>query len=182
MRVSNRRQARQRRASRRANAWILFGYIGVTISAASLKSWQTAGAQHIVGWLAKTNAIVWDTITLAATLGALALGVREMVLAYFMRKEYEEDLALLVQNQQVQAETVQQQAETVQQQAETVQQQAEMARQQAESARQQAESARQQAETVKELADAVQQLLEQNRLLLERLDRQSNGHSPESPD
>ena len=175
MRVSNRRRVSQRHASRRANAWILFGYIGVTISAASLKSWQTTGAQHIVGWLAKTNAIVWDTITLAATLGALALGVREMVLAYFMRKEYEEDLALLVQNQQVQAETVQQQAEMARQQAE-------MARQQAESARQQAESARQQAETVKELTDTVQQLLEQNRLLLERLDRQSNGHSPESPD
>lgn len=67
-----------------------------------------------------------------------------MVLAYFIRKEYEEDLALLLQNQQVQVGTVQQQAEM----------------------------ARQQAETVKDLTTAVQQLLEQNRLLLERLDRQ----------
>ena len=128
--------------------------------AAALKAWQTVVSSYPVGWLAKTNVIIWDTITLAATLGALALGVREMVLAYFMRKEYEDDLAALLQNQQVQAETVQQQAEL---------------------ARQQAELARQQAETVRGLTDAVQQLLEQNRLLLERLDRQSNGHNPESP-
>ncbi|MYC33443.1 MAG: hypothetical protein F4X64_09735 [Chloroflexi bacterium] len=164
MRRSGQRQTRQRRVSRRANAWILSGYFGIASSAAALKAWQTIVSPHIVDWLAKTNAIVWDTITLAATLGALALGVREMVLAYFIRKEYEEDLDdmrrgyeedldALLRNQKEQAETV----------------------------RQQAEMARQQSETVKELTDAVQQLLEQNRLLLERLDRQSNGHNPESP-
>ena len=160
MRGSRQRQTRQRRVSRRVNAWILGGYVGIAALAAALKAWQTVVSSYPVGWLAKTNVIIWDTITLAATLGALALGVREMVLAYFMRKEYEDDLAALLQNQQVQAETVQQQAEL---------------------ARQQAELARQQAETVRGLTDAVQQLLEQNRLLLERLDRQSNGHNPESP-
>lgn len=171
MRGSRQRQTRQRRVSRRANAWILSGYFGIASSAAALKAWQTIVSPHIVDWLAKTNAIVWDTITLAATLGALALGVREMVLAYFIRKEYEEDLDdmrrgyeedldALLRNQKEQAETV---------------------RQQAEMARQQTEMARQQSEAIKELTDAVQQLLEQNRLLLERLDRQSNGRNPESP-
>lgn len=159
MRRSVQRQIRQRRVSRRVNAWILGGYFSIAALATTLKAWQIVVSPYIVGWLAKTNAIVWDAITLAATLGALTLGVREMVLAYFMRKEYEDDLAALLQNQQAQAETVQQQAEM---------------------ARQQTEMARQQSETIKELTDAVQQLLEQNRLLLERLDRQSNGHNPES--
>lgn len=171
MRGSRHRQARQRHLSRRVNVWILGGYIGIAILVVALKAWQTVDSQYPVGWLAKTNGIIWDAITLAATLGALALGVREMVLAYFIRKEYEEDLDdmrrgyeedldALLRNQKEQAETVQQQTEM---------------------AREQAEMARQQAETIRELTNAVQQLLEQNRLLLERLDRQGNGHNPESP-
>ena len=172
MRVGRQRQTRQRRLSRRVNVWILSGYAGIALAASGLKAWQTISSQNLVGWLAKTNIIVWDTITLAATLGALALGVREMVLAYFIRKEYEEDMDVMRRGYEEDLDallrTQKEQAETVQQQAET--------------ARQQAEMARQQAETVKELTDAVQQLLEQNRLLLERLDRQSNGHNPESLD
>ena len=161
MRNNPERNARQRRTTARVNAFLFGGYGVVAAAASGLKAWQTAGDVAIVGWLAKTNAIVWDTITLYAALGALTLGVREMVLAYFMRKEYEEDLAALLENQRAQAETVQQQTELV---------------------REQAEMAKQQAETVRELTGAVQQLLEQNRLLLERLDRQSNGHHPESSD
>ena len=161
MRNNPERNARHRRTTARVNAWLFGGYGIVAAAASGLKAWQTASDVAIVGWLAKTNAIVWDTITLYAALGALTLGVREMVLAYFMRKEYEEDLAALLENQRAQAETVQQQTELV---------------------REQAEMAKQQAETVRELTGAVQQLLEQNRLLLERLDRQSNGHNPESPD
>ena len=165
MRVSRQRQTRQRRLSRRVNVWILGGYTGISLAASGLKAWQTISSQNLVGWLAKTNIIVWDTITLAATLGALALGVREMVLAYFIRKEYEEDMDVMRRGYEEDLDAL---LRTQKEQAETVQQQAEMARQQA--------------ETVKELTDVVQQLLEQNRLLLERLDRQSNGHSPESPD
>ncbi len=160
MRNNPERNARQRRTTARVNAGLFGGYGIIATTAAALKAWQTASGYAPFGWLAKTNAIIWDTITLYAALGALTLGVREMVLAYFMRKEYEEDLAALLQNQRAQAETVQHQAET---------------------ARQQAEMSRQQAEMVKDLTDAVQQLLEQNRLLLERLDRQSNGHNPELP-
>ncbi len=172
MRVGRQRQTRQRRLSRRVNVWILSGYAGIALAASGLKAWQTISSPNLVGWLAKTNIIVWDTITLAATLGALALGVREMVLAYFIRKEYEEDMDVMRRGYEEDLDAL---LRTQKEQAETVQQQAEMARQQA-------EMARQQAETVKELTDAVQQLLEQNRLLLERLDRQSNGHNPESPD
>ncbi len=179
MRVGRQRQTRQRRLSRRVNVWIQSSYAGIALAASGLKAWQTISSQNLVGWLAKTNIIVWDTITLAATLGALALGVREMVLAYFIRKEYEEDMDVMRRGYEEDLDAL---LRTQKEQAETVQQQAEMARQQAEMARQQAEMARQQAETVKELTDAVQQLLEQNRLLLERLDRQSNGHNPESPD
>ena len=168
MRNNPERNARQRRTTARVNAFMFGGYGIVAAAASGLKAWQTAGDVAIVGWLAKTNAIVWDTITLYAALGALTLGVREMVLAYFMRKEYEEDLAALLENQRAQAETVQQQKELV--------------REQAEMAKQQAEMAKQQAETIRELTDTVQQLLEQNRRLLERLDRQSNGHHPESSD
>ena len=95
MRGSRNRQARQRHLSRRVNVWILGGYIGVTILVVALKAWQTVESQYPVGWLAKTNGIIWDAITLAAALGALALGVREMVLAYFIRKEYEDEIAAI---------------------------------------------------------------------------------------
>ena len=95
MRRSGRRQIRQRRVSRRVNAWILGGYFSIATLAAVLKAWQIVVSPHIVGWLAKTNVIIWDTITLAAALGALALGVREMVLAYFIRKEYEDEIAAI---------------------------------------------------------------------------------------
>ncbi|MDE2682974.1 MAG: hypothetical protein OXI54_02335 [Chloroflexota bacterium] len=145
MRGSRQRQTRQRRVSRRVNAWILGGYVGVAASAAALKAWQIVVGPHIVGWLAKTNAIVWDTITLAATLGALALGVREMVLAYFIRKEYEDEIAAI--------------------------------RAERDAALQQTQN-----DMLLQLIEQNRQLIEQNRQLIERLDRQSNGHSPETPD
>lgn len=91
---SNRQESGWRgRITRRTNAWILGAYAVIAPSAIFLKAWQTINSPYPVGWLAKTNVVIWDTITLAAALGALALGVREMVLAYFMRKEYEDEIA-----------------------------------------------------------------------------------------
>lgn len=176
MESSRRRQTRQRRLSRRVNAWMLGGYVGIAVSATALKAWQTVVSSYPVGWLAKTNVIVWGTITLAATLGALALGVREMVLAYFIRKEYEEDIDVmrrgyeeerdaLLRNQREQAELVQALLADAQEQREA---DAALRREQAE--RDAAQNA------------IIQQLLEHNRQLIERLDRQGNGHNPESPD
>ena len=89
--------------------------------------------------------IVWDTITLAATLGALALGVREMVLAYFIRKEYEDEIAAIRAERDVALQQTQN-------------------------------------DLLLQLIEQNRQLIKQNRLLLERLDRQGNGHYPESPD
>ena len=80
------RGVRTPRAEYIVNVVVFTGYAAVAAVASALKAWQTAGDLEAVGWLPKTNAIVWDTITLYAALGALALGVREMVLAYFMRK------------------------------------------------------------------------------------------------
>ena len=111
MRPRRQRSRRQRRVARRVNAWVLAGYAVLVVLTALLKAWEIAYGEHPIGRLAKTNAIIWDTVTLAATLGALALGVREMVLAYFMRKEYEEDLDALLRNQEAQAEMVKAQAE-----------------------------------------------------------------------
>ena len=144
MRGSRQRQTRQRRVSRRVNAWILGGYVGIASSAAALKAWQTVVSPHIVGWLAKTNVVVWDTVTPAATLGALALRVREMVLAYFIRKEYEDEIAAI--------------------------------RAERDAALQQTQN-----DLLLQLIEQNRQLIEQNRELIERLDRQNNGHNPESP-
>ena len=130
--------AHRRRVNARASGWIFGGYAVLGAVASGLKAWQTA-ADAELDRLAKTNIIVWDTITLFAALAALALGVREMVLAYFMRKEYEEDLAALLQNQEALTEAVKQQTESANQQAETVRQQGETVRQQGETVRQQQE-------------------------------------------
>ena len=145
---------------------MLAGYAIIAPAAVILKAWETVQSRYPVGWLAKTNAVAWETVTLAGAIGVLALGVREMVLAYFMRKEYEEDLAALLQNQQAQAEMVKAQAEAAKQQSETVQAVLAEAREQRE-----AEAARAQ-----EQNSFIHQLLEQNRQLIERLDRQHNGH------
>ena len=142
---------------------MLAGYAIIAPAAVVLKAWETVQSRYPVGWLAKTNAVAWETVTLAGALGALALGVREMVLAYFMRKEYEEDLAALLQNQQAQAEMVKQQAETAQAMLTEGRE------------RRAAEAARIQA-----LTDTVQQLLEQNRQLMERLDRRDDGHNEDN--
>ena len=93
MRSDRQERDRRNRVTRLANAWTLGAYGVIALSAVCLKAWQTINSPYPVGWLAKTNVIIWDTITLAAALGALALGVREMVLAYFMRKEYEDEIA-----------------------------------------------------------------------------------------
>ena len=114
----------RRRVNARASGWIFGGYAVLGAVASGLKAWQTA-ADAELDRLAKTNIIVWDTITLFAALAALALGVREMVLAYFMRKEYEEDLAALLQNQEAIAETARQQNEATHRQAEMIRQQGE---------------------------------------------------------
>ena len=211
MQPRRQRSRRQRRIARRVNIWVLAGYAFITLSAAFLKGWETANSLDPFGWLAKTNAIIWDTVTLAATLGALALGVREMVLAYFMRKEYEEDLDALLRHQEAQAEMVKAQAEASRQQYETVQafladareqREADAARIEQEAVRVEREAAlrreqaerdaalrREQAERddaqIQQLTQTVQQLIEQNRQLMERLDRRNNGHgtgNAEPPD
>ena len=102
------------------NVVVFTGYAAVAAVASALKAWQTAGDLEAVGWLPKTNAIVWDTITLYAALGALALGVREMVLAYFMRKGYEEDFEMLLRSQEAQAEIVKTLTESMQREREAV--------------------------------------------------------------
>ena len=170
MRNNPRRSPRHRRISRRVNGWMLAGYAIIAPAAVVLKAWETVQSRYPVGWLAKTNAVAWETVTLAGALGALALGVREMVLAYFMRKEYEEDLAALLQNQQAQAEMVKAQAEAAREQSETVQAILADAR-----AQREAEAARAQEQNV-----FIQQLLEQNRQLMERLDRRDDGHNQDN--
>ena len=143
---SNRHESGWRsRVTHRVNVWIFGSYGVIALSAIFLKAWQTAHNDHPLGWLAKTNVIIWDTITLAATLGALALGVREMVLAYFMRKEYEDEIAAI----RAERDAVLQQTHN---------------------------------NLLLQLIEQNRQLIEQNRQLIERLDRQSNGHNPESPD
>ena len=160
MQTNTQRSFRHRQTSRRVNAWILTGYSITTPVAVFLKAWETVHSRYLIGWLAKTNTIVWDTVTLAGAIGVLALGVREMVLAYFMRKEYEEDLAALLQNQEAQAEMVKAQAEATEALL-------------AEGRERRAADAAQ----IQVLTDTVNQLLEQNRQLIERLDRQSNDRT-----
>ena len=210
MQTNPQRSPRQHRLSRRVNAWILTGYAIIAPAAAVLKAWETVQSRYPLGWLAKTNAVVWDTVTLAGAIGVLALGVREMVLAYFMRKEYEEDLAALLQNQQAQAEMVKAQAEAARNQYELAREQSATvqavladarAQREAEAARAEHEAAlwreqrdqaerdallqREQAERdatqIQELTNTVRLLLEQNRQLIERLDRRNNGHNHDNP-
>ena len=201
---------RRHRLSRRVNVWILASYVAMAPAAAALKAWQTAHSHYPVGWIAKTNAIIWDIITLAGAIGVLALGVREMVLAYLMRKEYEEDLAALLHNQQAQAEMVKAQAAAASEQSAIVQafitesreqREAEAARLEREQAflREQAERdaalQREQAERdaalqreraerdatqIRQLTQTVQELIQQNRQLMARLDRQHNGHATDN--
>ena len=187
---------RRHRLSRRVNVWILASYVAMAPAAAALKAWQTAHSHYPVGWIAKTNAIIWDIITLAGAIGVLALGVREMVLAYLMRKEYEEDLAALLHNQQAQAEMVKAQAAAASEQSAIVQafitesrerREAEAARLEREQAflREQAERdaalqrerAERDATQIRQLTQTVQELIQQNRQLMARLDRQHNGHA-----
>ena len=176
MRDGHQRQTRQRRLSRRVSAWMLGGYVGIAVSAAGLKAWQTAVSSYPVGWLAKTNVIVWDTVTLAAALGALALGVREMVLAYFIRKEYEEDIDVMRRGYEEERDTL---LRNQQEQAETVRVLLADAHEQREA---NAAFRREQAERDAAQNAIIQQLLEQNRQLIERLDRRDNGHGPDDPE
>ena len=153
------------RAEYIVNVVVFTGYAAVAAVASALKAWQTAGDLEAVGWLPKTNAIVWDTITLYAALGALALGVREMVLAYFMRKGYEEDFEMLLRSQEAQVEIVKTLTESMQREREQYRQE----REERERERERERDDRERQYVV------IEQLLEQNRRLLERLDRRDNG-------
>ena len=171
MAASNHRKrgVRPPRAEYIVNVVVFTGYAAVAAVASALKAWQTAGDLEAVGWLPKTNAIVWDTITLYAALGALALGVREMVLAYFMRKGYEEDFEMLLRSQEAQAEIVKTLTESMQREREQYRQEREEREREREREREQERDDRERQYVV------IQQLLEQNRQLLERLDRRDNG-------
>ena len=160
------------RAEYIVNVVVFTGYAAVAAVASALKAWQTAGDLEAVGWLPKTNAIVWDTITLYAALGALALGVREMVLAYFMRKGYEEDFEMLLRSQEAQAEIVKTLTESMQREREQYRQEREEREREREREREQERAERERQYVV------IEQLLEQNRQLLERRDNgRRAGHS-----
>ena len=158
------------------NVVVFTGYAAVAAVASALKAWQTAGDLEAVGWLPKTNAIVWDTITLYAALGALALGVREMVLAYFMRKGYEEDFEMLLRSQEAQAEIVKTLTESMQREREQYRQEREEREREREREREQERDDRERQYVV------IEQLLEQNRQLMERLERRDNGRRAEHSD
>ena len=179
MAASNHRKrgVRAPRAEYIVNVVVFTGYAAVAAVASALKAWQTAGDLEAVGWLPKTNAIVWDTITLYAALGALALGVREMVLAYFMRKGYEEDFEMLLRSQEAQVEIVKTLTESMQQEREErKQERAEREREREWEERQLEREQYQQERAERERQYVViEQLLEQNRQLMERLDRRDNG-------
>ena len=174
MAASNHRKrgVRAPRAEYIVNVVVFTGYAAVAAVASALKAWQTAGDLEAVGWLPKTNAIVWDTITLYAALGALALGVREMVLAYFMRKGYEEDFEMLLRSQEAQAEIVKTLTESMHREREQYRQEREEREREREQER--AERERERAERERQYV-VIEQMLEQNRQLLERLDRRDNG-------
>ena len=171
MAASNHRKrgVRAPRAEYIVNVVVFTGYAAVAAVASALKAWQTAGDLEAVGWLPKTNAIVWDTITLYAALGALALGVREMVLAYFMRKGYEEDFEMLLRSQEAQAEIVKTLTESMQREREQYRQEREEREREREREREQERDDRERQYVV------IEQLLEQNRQLMERLERRDNG-------
>ena len=174
--LRNRRQeARQPRAVARVNAAVFAGYAVTATTAVALKAWETIRACDPHGWLGTTNAVIWDAITLYGALGALALGVREMVLAYFMRKDYEAEIDTLLRNQEAQAEIVKAQAESIQAMREIQTER----RLEAEAIRD-AEIARREASDhqVQEQNALIQQLLEQNRQLIEIVAQRRNGSNP----
>ena len=174
--LRNRRQeARQPRAVARVNAAVFAGYAVTATTAVALKAWETIRACDPDGWLGTTNAVIWDAITLYGALGALALGVREMVLAYFMRKDYEAEIDTLLRNQEAQAEIVKAQAESIQAMREIQTER----RLEAEAIRD-AEIARREAadHQVQEQNALIQQLLEQNRQLIEIVAQRRNGSNP----
>ena len=151
----------------------------------ALKAWETIRACDPDGWLGTTNAVIWDAITLYGALGALALGVREMVLAYFMRKDYEAEIDTLLRNQEAQAEIVKAQAESIQAMREIQTER----RLEAEAIRDAEIARRQEAEAQREAAnrllmdqnDLIRQLLEQNRQMLAIIDRRRNGNTTPAP-
>ena len=179
MAASNHRKrgVRPPRAEYIVNVVVFTGYAAVAAVASALKAWQTAGDLKAVGWLPKTNAIVWDTITLYAALGALALGVREMVLAYFMRKGYEEDFEMLLRSQEAQAEIVKTLTESMQRERE--ERERERAEREREREREERQLEREQYQQERAERERqyviIEQLLEQNRQLMERLERRDNG-------
>ena len=174
-----RQEARQPRAVARVNAAVFAGYAVTATTAVALKAWETIRACDPDGWLGTTNAVIWDAITLYGALGALALGVREMVLAYFMRKDYEAEIDTLLRNQEAQAEIVKAQAESIQAMREIQTER----RLEAEAIRD-AEIARREAadHQVQEQNALIQQLLEQNRQLIEIVAQRRNGSNPPADD
>ena len=91
-----------------------------------------------------------------------------MVLAYFMRKDYEAEIDTLLRNQEAQAEIAKAQAESIQAMRDI-----EFARQK------QAEAER---DAIREQNAVILQLLEQNRQMLEIIDQQRNGNGNHTPD
>ena len=90
-----------------------------------------------------------------------------MVLAYFMRKDYEAEIDILLRIQKARAEIVKAQAESIQAMRDI-----EFARQK------QAEADR---DAIRERNVVIQQLLEQNRQLLEIVIQQRNGNGSSPP-
>ena len=108
-----------------------------------------------------------------------------MVLAYFMRKDYEAEIDTLLRNQEAQAEIVKAQAESIQAMREIQTER----RLEAEAIRDAEIARRQEAEAEREAAnrllldqnDLIRQLLEQNRQMLEIIDRRRNGNDGHAP-
>ena len=90
-----------------------------------------------------------------------------MVLAYFMRKEYEAEIDTLLRNQEAQAEIAKAQAESIQAMRDI-----EFARQK------QAEAER---DAIREQNAVILQLLQQNRQMLEIIDQRRNGNTTPAP-
>ena len=96
-----------------------------------------------------------------------------MVLAYFMRKDYEAEIAII--RREHEAKIAKDWAEIAKDWAEIARKQAEVARTQAEIAKTQAEADR---AVIREQNAVIIQLLERNRLLLEIIAQQRNGNRP----
>ena len=104
-----------------------------------------------------------------------------MVLAYFMRKDYEAEIDTLLRNQEAQAETVKAQAEIAKAQAESIQAMRDIQTER----RLEAEAMRDAEIARREASD--RQLQEQNALIRQLLDlvaqqRNGNGSSPPAAD